>query len=320
VNPEAATGITQVNVAVDRTRAARFGIDPADIAEAVELAYQGRTVGSVLQGQRKEYAVFMRLRPEDRAGVEDLGRLPIPLADGERVELNQVANMWLARGPAEIQRDNGERRVQVTANLDGTDLGSAVERLRSDLDSLDLPNGYRVVFGGSYESQREVQRAMAGAVIGSAIVILIILHAAFGSVAQAALVFLTVPLALCGGLLALFITGMTFNVSSMIGLLALFGLAVQTAVLLLQYANDARRRGLAAVEAAREAAQIRLRPVLMTTASASLAVLPLAVGFGAGAELQQPMAVVLIGGLLTGALITLLVLPSLFRFVRQSEK
>lgn len=313
VNPEAAQGITQVNISVDRTRAARLGLDPADVANAVELAYEGRTVGSVLRGQRKEYGVFVRLRPQDRASVEDLGRLPIALPGGERVRLDQVANIWLGLGPSMIRRDNGERRVQVTANLAGTDLATAVDRIRADLGGLRLPVGYRVAFGGSYENQRQVQRAMIVALVGSAVVIFIILHAAFGSVGQAALLLSTVPLALCGGVLALFVTGITLNVSSLIGLLALFGLAIQTAILLMQYANDARRDGLGATEAAELAARVRLRPVCMTTASASLAVLPLAVGFGAGAELQQPMAVVLIGGLVVGALFTLFMLPAIYR-------
>jgi cobalt-zinc-cadmium resistance protein CzcA len=170
-----------------------------------------------------------------------------------------------------------------------------------------------VVFGGSYENQQQVQRAVVAAVLGSALVIFIILQAAFGSARQAGLMLLTVPLALCGGIGALFLTGIPLNVSSLIGLLALFGLAIQTAVLLMQYANDARAGGLAPEQAARVAASVRLRPVLMTAASASLAVLPLAVGFGAGAELQQPMAVVLVGGLITSTLLTLVLLPALYR-------
>ncbi|HEV2085848.1 MAG TPA: efflux RND transporter permease subunit, partial [Gemmatimonadales bacterium] len=313
VNPEAAGGITQVALQVDRGASARYGLDPEDVAEAVELAYEGRTVTTVLRGQRKEYAVFVRLRPEDRADIEDLGRLPISLPERRFVRLDQVASVSLTLGPSVIRRDNGERRVQVSANLAGTDLASAVAQIRSGLASLRLPPGYRVVFGGSYENQREVQRAIGAALVGSVVVIFIILHAAFGSARQAGLMLLTVPLALCGGIAALFVTGITLNVSSLIGLLALFGLAIQTAVLLMQYANDARGRGLPPEEAARTAGQVRLRPVLMTAASASLAVLPLAVGFGAGAELQQPMAVVLIGGLVTSTFLTLLLLPALYR-------
>jgi cobalt-zinc-cadmium resistance protein CzcA len=320
VNPEPAAGITQVALDVDRGRAARYGLDPEDVAEAVELAYEGRTVTTVLRGQRKEYGVFVRLRPEDRADIEDLGRLPIALRERRFVRLDQVASVSLTRGPSVIRRDNGERRVQVTANLAGTDLASAVARIRSGLAGLRLPPGYRVAFGGSYENQRQVQRAVAAALGGAVLVIFIILHAAFGSARQAGLMLLTVPLALCGGIAALFVTGITLNVSSLIGLLALFGVAIQTAVLLMQYANDARERGLSPEEAARTAAQVRLRPVLMTTASASLAVLPLAVGFGAGAELQQPMAVVLIGGLVTSTLLTLLLLPALYRLTMTTAR
>jgi cobalt-zinc-cadmium resistance protein CzcA len=318
VNPEAAAGITQIAVSVDRAQAARFGLDPEDIAEAIELAFEGRTVSTILRGQRKEYGIFVRLREEDRTDVENLGRLPIALPDRRSIPLGEVAQVALVRGPAEIRRDNGERRVQVTANLAGTDLTTAVERIRSHLGELNLPAGYRVSFGGSYENQRQVQRAMGAAIVASLAVIFLILHSAFGSAGQAALMLLTIPLALCGGVAALFISHITLNVSSLIGLLALFGLAIQTAVLLIQYANDARARGLAPEDAARAAASVRLRPVLMTAASASLAVLPLAVGFGAGAELQQPMAVALIGGLISSTLLTLVVLPALYRFTCRS--
>jgi len=314
VNPEAAAGITQIAVSVDRPQAARFGLDPEDIAEAIELAFEGRTVSTVLRGQRKEYGIFVRLREEDRTDVENLGRLPIALPERRSIPLGEVAQVALVRGPAEIRRDNGERRVQVTANLAGTDLTTAVERIRSHLDELHLPAGYRVAFGGSYENQRQVQGAIEVAIVASLAVIFLILHSAFGSAGQAALMLLTIPLALCGGVAALFISHITLNVSSLIGLLALFGLAIQTAVLLIQYANDARARGLSAEDAARTAASVRLRPVLMTAASASLAVLPLAVGFGAGAELQQPMAVALVGGLISSTLLTLVVLPALYRF------
>jgi cobalt-zinc-cadmium resistance protein CzcA len=189
-----------------------------------------------------------------------------------------------------------------------------VRAIRARLSTLRLPPGYRVVFAGSYESERRVQRSIGIAILASVLAIFIILHTAFGSARQAGVMLLTIPLALCGGVAALWLTGITLNVSSLIGLLALFGLAIQKAVLLMQYANDARARGLGATDAARAAALVRLRPVLLTAASASLAVLPLAIGFGAGAELQQPMAVALVGGVITSTLLTLVVLPALYRW------
>jgi len=280
----------------------------------VELAYQGRVVTSVLRGQRKEYGVFLRLREEDRAGVEDLGRLPIALPDGggRTIRLDQVAGVSLALGAAVIRRDNGERRVQVTANLAGVDLAGAVRAIRTRVPALRLPAGCRIQFAGSYENQRRVQRSIGIAILASLLAIFVILQTAFASARQAGVMLLTIPLALCGGVAALWLTRNTFNVSSLIGLLALFGLAIQKAVLLMQYANDARERGLAPGDAARAAAIVRLRPVLLTAASASLAVLPLAIGFGAGAELQQPMAIALVGGVVTSTLLTLVVLPALY--------
>ncbi len=320
VNPEPAEGVTQIAVRVDRLRAARYGLDPVDIAASVELAYEGRTVTTVLRGQRKEYGVFMRLREQDRGGIEDLGRLPIALPDGHNVRLEQVANVSLSRGPSAIRRDNGERRVQVDANLAGIDLASAVSTLRSRLGELNLPQGYRVRFAGSYEEQRAVERSINIAIVAAIFVIFIILEAAFGSARQSALMILTIPLALSGGVVALWLTRISFNVSSLIGLLALFGLAIQKAVLLLQHANDGLERGLTPEAAARAAAIVRFRPVFLTTAAAALAVLPLAIGLGAGAQLQQPMAVVIVGGVTSDMLLALVLLPALFRFTVSGRK
>jgi cobalt-zinc-cadmium resistance protein CzcA len=262
----------------------------------------------------------MRLRAQDRAGIEDLGRLPIALPGGHDVRLDQVAHVSLIRGPSAIRRDNGERRVQVDANLARTDLASAVNALRARLPELKLPPGYRVRFTGSYEEQRRVQRSINIAIVAALLVIFIILEAAFGSSKQAALMILTIPLALSGGVVALWLTGISFNVSSLIGLLALFGLAIQKAVLLIQHANDSLARGLTPEESARAAAIVRFRPVFLTTAAAALAVLPLAVGLGAGAQLQQPMAVVIVGGVTSDMLLALGLLPALFRFTVKRKR
>jgi len=204
--------------------------------------------------------------------------------------------------------------VQVAANLAGIDLASAVAAVRARLSELKLPTGYRIRFTGSYEEQRSVQRSINIAIIASIFVIFIILEAAFGSARQSALMILTIPLALSGGIAALWLTRISFNVSSLIGLLALFGLAIQKAVLLIQHANDDRARGLTPEAAAHAAAMVRFRPVFLTTCAAALAVLPLAIGIGAGAQLQQPMAVVIVGGVTTDTLLALVLLPALYRF------
>ena len=321
VNPEAAEAVTQIAVRPDRLRAARYGLDPEDIAGAVELAYEGRVVTTVLRGQRKEYGVFMRLQKQDRAGIEDLGRLPIATRAGGNVRLDQVADVSLSRGPSAIRRDNGERRIQVDGNLAGIDLSSAVAALRARIPDLQLPPGYQIRFAGSYEEQRRVEQAISIAIVAAIFVIFVILEAAFGSAKQAALMILTIPLALSGGVVALWITRSTFNVSSLIGILALFGLAIQKAVLLLQHANDDMARGLRPDEAAKAAAIIRFRPVFLTTAAAALAVLPLAIGLGAGAQLQQPMAIVIVGGVTSDMLLALGVLPALYKYtVRRRQE
>jgi cobalt-zinc-cadmium resistance protein CzcA len=228
------------------------------------------------------------------------------------VPLSAVAHVYVDEGPAQIRRDNGRRRVQVTANLSGRDVGSVVNDLRERLARLGLPRGYYVEFGGNYESQRAVQRQIGIAFLVAVAVILLLLQIAFRSIRRAVLVLAMIPLALMGGILALLITGISLNVSSVIGLLAHFGLAVQKAVILVDYADDRVRAGHTPEEAARLAGEVRLRPVLMTALAASLAVLPLALGYGAGAEMQQPLAIVLIGGLVTSTLLTLLVIPALY--------
>ena len=317
VNPEQATGVPQLAVEIDRGAAARYGIDPERIAATVEIAFAGRVATTVLRGQRKAYDVVVRLAQADRASLAAVSDLSVTGADGVRVPLSAVARIRLDEGPAQIRRDNGRRRVQVTANLSGRDVGSVVHDLRQRFQTLGLPPGSYIEFGGNYANQRSVEEQLGIAFVVAAAIILLVLQMAFGSFLRALLVLAMIPLALVGGIVALFVTGLTLNVSSAIGLLAHFGLAVQKAVILVDYADDRLDAGASPPDAAWEAGVVRFRPVLMTALAASLAVLPLALGYGAGAELQQPLAVVLIGGLLTSTLLTLLVIPAVYaRVVR----
>lgn len=312
VSPEQTAGVPQVAVTVDRAAAARFGITPEAVATATEIGFAGRVATTILRGQRRAYDVMVRLAPGERATLSQVGQLLVRGAGGVRVPLSAVAHIALTEGPAQIRRDNGRRRVQITANLSGRDAGSVVRELRARFASLDLPSGYYVEFGGNYQSQQTVQRQILVAFAVAVAVILLLLQLAFRSIRRALLVLAMIPLALMGGLFALLITGVSLNVSSVIGLLAHFGLAVQKAVILVDHADDQVRAGHPPAEAARIAGEVRFRPVLMTALAASLAVLPLALGYGAGAEMQQPLAIVLIGGLVTSTLLTLLVIPAVY--------
>lgn len=311
VVPEQTVGVPQVRVDVDRERAARLGLAAADVTGAAELGFGGRVVGSVLRGGRKSFPVRVRLAPDERLEIEDLRRLRIPAPGRETVRLDRVAEVELASGLALIRRENGQRRTQVRAGLQGIGLDEAVERLQGRLEGLALPEDVRIEYGGTYRQQQSLERTMLVASALAVLLIFLVLQAGFESAALALLVLATIPLALIGGVVALMITGLALNVSSMIGLLAHFGLAVQKSVLMVEQSRLEHEGGRGALGAAWRGAVVRLRPVLLTAATASLAVLPLALGFGAGSELQQPMAVVLIGGLVTSTVLTVLVLPVL---------
>lgn len=311
VVPEQTVGVPQLRVDVDRERAARLGLSAADVSEAAELAWGGQVVGTVLRGGRRTYPVRVRLAPDERREIGDLRRLRLPTPGGETVRLDRVASVEVARGLALVRRENGQRRTQVRAGLEGIGLDEAVDRLDRRLDELSLPEGVRVEYGGTYRQQQSLERTMLLASGVAVLLIFVLLQAGFDSAVLALLVLATIPLALIGGVAALLLTGLALNVSSMIGLLAHFGLAVQKSVLFVEQSRLERLEGRSGLAAAWRSARVRLRPVLLTATTASLAVLPIALGFGAGSELQQPMAVVLIGGLVTSTVLTVVVLPVL---------
>jgi heavy metal efflux system protein len=306
-------GVPQIIIAVDRERAARFGLNPSEIGHSVEALLGGPEVTTVIKDQLKEYPVVVRLSEERRNTPEQIASLLIDTPTGQKVPLGDVAAVRVQRGPATIKREDQVRRVQLTMNVEGRDIGSVVRDIEKGLTGVKLPPGYFVSFGGGYERQQELSGQIAAAFIVSALLVFLLLYIAFRSIRQALLIIATIPLALAGGFIALWITGTTLNVSSMIGLLAHFGLSVQKGLILVEYVNQLRSEGHSLREALYLGAHTRMRPVLMTAASAGLGgVLPIAVGWGAGAELQQPMAIALIGGLITSTILTLIALPALY--------
>jgi cobalt-zinc-cadmium resistance protein CzcA len=253
----------------------------------------------------------VRLSEERRNTPEQIAALMIDAPTGQKVPLGDIAAVRVQRGPATIKREDQVRRVQLTLNVEGRDVGSVVADIERGLANVKLPPGYFVSYGGGYERQ-ELSGQIASAFVVSALLVFLLLYLAFRSIWQALLIIATIPLALAGGFIALWLTGTTLNVSSMIGLLAHFGLSVQKGLILVEYVNQLRGEGRGLREALYVGARTRMRPVLMTAASAGLGVLPIAVGWGAGAELQQPMAIALIGGLITSTILTLVALPALY--------
>jgi cobalt-zinc-cadmium resistance protein CzcA len=309
---EQTVGLPQLEVRTDPVAAARFGLTRDDVSRAVELALGGQSVTSVFAGARQEIPVVVRAEHDLRHDPERLGDLLLAAPGGGTVPLRSVAALERTRGPHRIARENGQRRVQLAATLEGRDLGSVADDVEGLVPALSLPDGYRLELGGSYESQREVQGTVLVAFGLSLLFVFFVLHVAFGSAGQAALVLFSIPLSLLGGFAALWLTGGTLNVSSLIGLLAHLGLSVQKAVILIEYANDRVAEGMEPREAAEQAGRVRMRPVLMTALAASLAVVPLTIGLGAGAELQRPLAIVLVGGLITSTPLVLFLLPALY--------
>jgi len=314
VSMETMEGLPQLQIALARERMARYGVHAQDVMDAIEAALAGKVATTVVQGNQK-IEVALRLRPEYRATPDAIGRLLIPTPDGVRVPLSQLAQIQVVEGPVRINRENGQRRVLVLANARGRDLGSVAADAHKRLERLQLPVGYWIEYGGAYEHLVS-GRARLGIVVPATFgAILLLLILALGNIRYALMVFTAIPFALTGGILALLVRGMPFSMSAGVGFIALGGIAVLNGLVMISAINQLRQRGLSCREAVLEGARQRMRPVLMTAAVASFGFLPMATSHGMGAEVQRPLATVVIGGLITSTLLTLIVLPTLYSWV-----
>ncbi|MEI6501140.1 MAG: efflux RND transporter permease subunit, partial [Armatimonadota bacterium] len=311
VKMDQVAGIPQVQVQVDREAAARYGIAVESISEVVRLAIGGEELTQVWQGQRS-YGVFIRFPEEYRSDLAAISNLLVDAPNGSRVPLSQVAKVSLAEGPNVIWREAMNRRLSINAGIQGRDLGSAVAEVKRGLEKIDLPSGYYVVFGGQYQNQQRAMKSLAMATAIALAIVFMLLFMALGSAPQALIILATVPSAFIGGVASLLLTGESLNVSSAVGFIALFGIAVQNSLVLLtqtrQFIDEGRTRG----QAIRLASVQRLRPKLMTAACAMLGLLPILLSGGVGAEIEKPLAIVMVGGLITSTLFTLLVLPAVY--------
>lgn len=326
VKIEQITGLPVLQVTPDRAALARFGLNVSDVQNVLRASLGGATAGQIFEGDRR-FDVVVRLPEQIRQNADEIGRLRIPLpgaADGVRgfVPLQEVATIELSIGASQISRENGKRRVVVTANVRGRDLGSFVREAQSRVRAeADLPPGYWVEYGGTFEQLISGAQRLALVVPAALLLIFGLLYALFRSAKDAAIVFSGVPLALTGGVLALILRGLPLSISAGVGFIALSGVAVLNGVVMLSFIRALRAEGKPLDEAIREGALTRLRPVLMTALVASLGFIPMAFNVGAGAEVQRPLATVVIGGVLSSTLLTLLVLPALYRLAhRQGER
>ena len=315
VKIEQVTGLPMLSVVPRREMLARYGINVTDVQDAVATATGGREAGEVFEGDRR-FAVVVRLPEAQRANLDALGQLPVALASGGSVPLAQVADISLATGPNQISRENGKRRAVITANVRGRDLGSFVTELREKVSTeVDLPDGYYVEYGGTFEQLQSAATRLQIVVPLALVLIFGLLFTLFGSGKDAAIVFSGVPLALTGGVAALALRGIPLSISAGIGFIALSGVAVLNGVVMLSFIKDLRERGLTLDAAVREGALTRLRPVMMTALVASMGFVPMAFNVGAGSEVQRPLATVVIGGIISSTFLTLLLLPALYRLV-----
>ncbi len=323
VKIEQVTGLPVLAVTPKRDMLARYGINVSDVQDAVATATGGRHAGEVFEGDRR-FDVVVRLPEDMRTDLDALGRLPIPLSsEGGTgfVPLSEVADIALSVGPNQISRENGKRRAVITANVRDRDLGSFIADLRTAVDSkVDLPEGYYVEYGGTFEQLQSATTRLQIVVPLALVLIFGLLFTLFGSAKDAAIVFSGVPLALTGGVAALALRGIPMSISAGVGFIALSGVAVLNGVVMLSFIKDLRERGMGLDAAIREGALTRLRPVLMTALVASLGFVPMALNVGAGSEVQRPLASVVIGGIISSTILTLIVLPALYRLIHGREE
>jgi cobalt-zinc-cadmium resistance protein CzcA len=313
VQSEQVTGLPILSVTPNRARLAHYGLNVADVQRTLTIAVGGRAAGQVFEGDRR-FDVVVRLHDDRRENIDAIRRLPVALPDGGGIPLHEVADVEIVIAPNQISRENGKRRMVVTSNVRGRDLGSFIGELQSRLpQSVDLPAGYWVEFGGTFEQLQAAAERLAIVVPLALLLIFALLYGAFGSARDALLVFSGVPLALTGGVLSLWLRGMPFSISAAVGFIALSGVAVLNGVVMLSFIRDLRVKGLSMDDAILQGAMVRLRPVLMTALVASLGFVPMALNVGIGAEVQRPLATVVVGGILSSTLLTLVVLPALYR-------
>jgi cobalt-zinc-cadmium resistance protein CzcA len=319
VKAEAATGLPQLQITPDRAAIARYGINVEDVNDLVETVVAGKDAGQVYEGEQR-FNLVVRLGPASSENVETIKGLLVVAPSGARVPLRELADINLVEGPAQISREDTRRRIGVELNVRGRDIGSFVADAQKRLETeVTLPPGYYVTWGGQFENLERASARLLIVVPIALFLIFVMLFTTFGSVKQAALIYTGIPFAVVGGVFALALRGMPFSISAGVGFIALFGVAVLNGVVMVSYINSLREEGRSLADAVSEGAATRLRPVLMTALVASLGFVPMALASSAGAEVQRPLATVVIGGLVTSTVLTLYVLPMLYRWFERER-
>ncbi len=314
VQVDQVSGTPQLLIRVDRQAIARYGMNVADVQEVIRAAVGGQTAGEIFEGIRR-FDILVRFEAEARDNANAIRHILIPAPGGATVPLDEVATVEEIIGPRQITREDNQRFITIQCNVIDRDIGSFVKEAQDRIDrEVDLPPGYLVTWGGQFRLQQEANRRLALVVPITLLVIFLLLFSSFGSLRSSLLILLNIPLALVGGLTALWLTGQNLSVPASVGFIALFGIALENGMVLVTYLNQLHREGVPVDEASIRGACMRLRPVLMTAATTALGLIPLLLSHGTGSEVQRPLATVVIGGLLTSTILTLLVIPALYRW------
>ena len=321
IKAEQVSGLPQITVRYNPDKMALYGLNVGDLNKVLRTGFAGEVSGTVYEGERR-YDLVVRLAKDERQDISNVKNLFISLPTGSQIPLEQVADVTYEDGPAQVSRENGKRRIVIGLNVRGRDVKSVVEDIQAKLDAkLKLPEGYYLTYGGQFENLIEANKRLSVAVPIALVLIFVLLFFTFGSISQSLLIFTAIPLSAIGGVFGLWLRDMPFSISAGIGFIALFGVAVLNGIVLIGYFNQLKKEGMTDVlERIKVGTQVRLRPVIMTASVASLGFLPMALSSGAGAEVQKPLATVVIGGLITATLLTLIVLPILYYFLENGFK
>lgn len=320
VKAEATSGLPQLQIKPDRAAIARYGLNVEDVNDMVESVVAGKEAGQVYEGEQR-FDLVVRLSEDASRNVESIKNLLLTSPTGARVPLGQVAEIKLVEGAAQISREDTRRRIGVELNVRGRDIGSFVEEAQAKIEKeVQLPPGYYLKWGGTFENLQRASERLLIVVPIALFLIFVLLYTTFNSIKQALLIYTGIPFAIVGGIVALAVRGMPFSISAGVGFIALFGVAVLNGVVMVSFINHLRDEGKSVLDAVREGAMTRLRPVLMTALVASLGFIPMALATSAGAEVQRPLATVVIGGLITSTLLTLLILPTLYSWLERDRE
>ena len=317
---EEITGVPQIRVRMKRDKIAQYGLNVSDINRTIEIGFAGQSAGIVYEKER-QFDLVVRLEASSRSSITDVQNLLITIPDGHAIPLREVADVRYQSGPVQIQRDNARRRITVGYNVRGRDVKSTVKDIKKKLaEKIVLPVGYSITYGGQFENLQTALQRLAIALPLALLLIFFFLYFTFYSMKQSLLIFTAIPLSAIGGVFALYLRGMPFSISAGVGFIALFGIAVLNGIVLIGEFNHLAKQGVTDIyDRVKKGTKVRLRPVLMTALVASLGFLPMALSNTAGAEVQRPLATVVIGGLITATFLTLVVLPILYIFFTPSH-